>query len=137
MADELTDVYAISGSALHAENQRMKIIAENVANADTVPSAPGQTPYRRQVITFKNEFDKAIGAYKVEAGRVTTDPSPFQKKYDPSNPSADAQGYVQTPNVNSLLEMMDMSDANHAYQANLGVIDATKSMVQKTLAILQ
>jgi flagellar basal-body rod protein FlgC len=137
MADEMTDVFAISGAALKAQNQRMKVIAENIANANTTPSAPGMKPYQRQTITFKNEFDKALGAYKVGVGQVRPDPSEFVKKYDPSNPAADAQGYVQTPNVNPLVEMMDMSDANRAYQANLNVIDSTRSMVLHTIALLQ
>jgi len=137
MADEINDVFAISGSALQAQNQRMKIIAENIANANNTPSAPGLKPYQRQVISFKNEFDKALGAYKVKAGNVRNDPSNFIKKFDPSNPAADAQGYVLTPNVNPLVEMMDMSDANRAYQANLGVIDVTRSMILRTIGILQ
>jgi flagellar basal-body rod protein FlgC len=138
MADsEINDIFSITGSALKAENQRMKVIAENIANANNTPSAPGQKPYQRQVITFKSEFDKALGAYKVKAGNVRNDTSDFIKKYDPANPAADASGYVLTPNINPLVEMMDMSDAQHSYQANIGVIDATKTMVQKTLGIIQ
>jgi flagellar basal-body rod protein FlgC len=137
MADELTDVFAIAGSGLKAQNQRMKVIAENIANADNTPAAPGMKPYQRQVITFKNEFDKAIGAYKVQVGGVHADNSDFIKKYDPSNPAADAQGYVLSPNVNPLIEMMDMSDANRAYQANMNVIDATRGMVLHTIQLLQ
>jgi flagellar basal-body rod protein FlgC len=137
MADEISDVFAISGSALQAQNQRMKIIAENIANAGNTPSAPGLKPYQRQVISFKNEFDKALGAYKVKAGNVRADPSDFVKKFDPSNPAADKQGYVLTPNVNPLVEVMDMSEANRAYQANLGVIDTTRSMILRTIGILQ
>src|ERR1700733_9930473 len=130
---EVTDIFSISGSALKAQDQRMKVIAENIANASTTPTAPGQKPYQRHVITFKNEFDKALGAYTVKAGNVTTDKSDFVKKYDPSHPAADAQGYVLTPNVNSLTEMMDMTEANRAYQANLNVIEAARGMVLHTI----
>ena len=137
MANEVTDVFAISGSALQAQDQRMKIIAENIANASTTPSAPGQKPYQRHVITFKDEFDKALGAYKVKIDGVKTDTSDFGKKYDPSNPGADAQGYVLTPNVNPMVEMMDMTEANRMYQANLNVIDATRGMVLHTIQLLQ
>jgi flagellar basal-body rod protein FlgC len=137
MSNELTDVFAISGSALKAQNQRMKIIAENVANANTTASAPGQKPYQRQVITFKKEFDKALGAYKVKVDGIRTDNSDFIKKYDPSHPAADAQGYVLQPNVNSLIETMDMSEASRAYQANLDVITASRTMVLKTIGLLQ
>lgn len=134
---EVTDIFTISGSALKAQDQRMKIIAENIANSGTTPGAPGQQPYRRQIITFKNEFDKALGAYKVEVGAVRPDPSNFIKKYDPSHPAADAQGYVLTPNVNSMVEMMDMTEANRAYQANLNVIDTARNMVLHTIDLLQ
>jgi len=141
MADDqvnaLFSTSEIASSGLKAENQRIKIIAENIANANNTPSAPGQKPYQRQVITFKSEFDKALGAYKVKAGNVRNDTADFIKKYDPSNPAADATGYVLQPNVNPLIEMMDMSDAQHAYQSNLGVIDASRSMIMRTIGIIQ
>lgn len=137
MASELTDVFAISGSALKAQDQRMKIIAENIANANTTAATPGGKPYQRQIITFKNEFDKAVGAYKVQTGRVQTDPSDFIKKYDPSHPAADKDGYVLTPNINPMVEMMDMTEANRSYQANLNTIDAARGMVLSTISLLQ
>jgi len=137
MSNELTDINAISGAALKAQRERIKIIAENIANANTTPDAPGQKPYQRQLITFKDEFDKATGAYVVKTNGIRKDPSDFIKKFDPSHPAADAQGYVLTPNVNSLVEMMDMGDATRAYQANLGVIEASRNMVQHTISILQ
>lgn len=136
MSNELTDVFAITGSALQAQDERMKIIAQNIANANTTPAGPGQKPYQRQMVTFKDEFDKAIGAYKVEVANVQKDPSAFGKKYDPSHPAADAQGYVQTPNVNPFVEMMDMGDAQRAYEANLNVLDASRGMVLKTIGLL-
>src|SRR5476651_1761203 len=100
MANDLNDVFNISGSALDAQNQRIKVIAQNIANADTTATAPGQKPYQRQTITFKNEFDKALGAYKVKVAGVQPDKSDFIRKYDPTHPAADAQGYVMMPNVN-------------------------------------
>jgi flagellar basal-body rod protein FlgC len=137
MSNDLTDVFSISGSALKAQDERMKIIAENIANAGTTPTAPGQKPYQRQIVTFKNEFDKALGAYKVQVGGVRNDTSEFIKKFDPSHPAADAQGYVLTPNVNPLVETMDMSEANRAYEANINVIEASRTMVMKTVGLLQ
>ncbi|MDD4616507.1 MAG: flagellar basal body rod protein FlgC [Alphaproteobacteria bacterium] len=137
MSNEFTDIFAISGSALKAQNQRMKIIAENVANANTTASAPGAKPYQRQVITFKKEFDKALGAYKVKVDGIRPDSSEFGKKYDPTHPAADGQGYVLQPNVNPLMETMDMSEAGHSYQANLDVIAASRSMILKTISLLQ
>jgi flagellar basal-body rod protein FlgC len=133
---QLTRIFTISGSALHAQDKRMKIIAENIANAGTSTSSPGQKPYQRQVISFKNEFDRALGAYKVKVAGVSKDNSDFIKKYDPSNPGADAQGYVLSPNVNTVTETMDMLEAQHAYQANLNVIDAARGMVLNTINLL-
>lgn len=137
MSDNLTDVFAITGSALKAQNARMKVIAENMANANSGPVKPGDKPYQRQVITFKNEFDRALGAYKVKVSGVVADKSDFIKKFDPSNPAADDKGYVMMPNVNSATELMDMNEASQAYQANLNVIDAARGMVLRTIQILQ
>jgi len=137
MANETIDIFAISGSALKAQNQRMKVIAENIANANTTSSAPGLKPYQRQIITFKKEFDKALGAYKVKVDGVRVDNSDFIKKFDPSHPAADAQGYVLQPNVNTLVETIDMNEANRSYQANLDVIAASRTMILKTIGMLQ
>lgn len=135
-SNQLTRIFTISGSALQAQDQRMKVIAENIANAGTSPASPGQKPYQRQVISFKNEFDKALGAYKVKVAGVLKDRSDFVKKFDPSNPTADDKGYVLTPNVNPLTETMDMMEAQHAYQANLNVIEAARGMVLNTINLL-
>ncbi|MCL2474042.1 MAG: flagellar basal body rod protein FlgC [Alphaproteobacteria bacterium] len=137
MANEINDIFSISGSALRAQSMRMKIIAENIANVGTTASTAGENPYQRQVISFKKVFDNNIGAYKVRVARIGTDKAEPIKKFDPSNPVADAQGYVLTPNVNALIETVDMGDANRAYQANLNVIAASRTMVLKTLAIIQ
>lgn len=137
MTDAATDTFAISGSALRAQRERMKVIAENLANANTTPDQPGTNPYRRQVVTFENVFDKALGAYKVKVAGVRSDPSDFIKKYDPSHPAADAQGYVLMPNVNSIVEMMDMGEANRSYSANLSVIEAARTMILRTISIIQ
>ncbi|MDR3424484.1 MAG: flagellar basal body rod protein FlgC [Alphaproteobacteria bacterium] len=137
MSDQITDIFAISGYGLKAQDQRMKVIAENVANADTTASSPGQKPYQRRLVTFKNVFDKALGAYKVQVSGIRTDNTGFNKKYDPSNPAADAQGYIQMPNVNPLVEQIDMGEASRSYQANLDVITASRSMILKTIGLLQ
>ena len=137
MGNSSNDIFTIAGSGLQAQSQRMKVIAENMANASTTPAGPGQNPYQRHVVTFKNEFDRALGAYKVKVSGVVADKSEFIKKYDPSHPAADAQGYILTPNVNPLTEMVDMGEANRAYQANLSTIEAARSMVLRSIAILQ
>lgn len=134
---ELNNTFAIAGTGLKAQNARMKAIAENIANANSTASAPGQNPYQRQVVTFKSEFDRALGAYKVKVAGVQSDKSEFIRKYDPSHPSADKDGYVMMPNVNPLVEMMDMGDATRAYQANLNVIDAGRNMTLHTIQLLQ
>jgi flagellar basal-body rod protein FlgC len=137
MSSELTDIFSISGSALQAQDARMKIIAENIANANTTASTPGGKPYQRQTITFQNEFDKALGAYKIKVGKPQADTSEFTKKYDPSNPAADKDGYILQSNVNPMVEMMDMTEANRSYQANLNTIDAARGMVLSTISLLQ
>jgi flagellar basal-body rod protein FlgC len=137
VADELSDIFAISSSALDAQKQRMKVVSENIANAASTSAVPGGKPYQRQIITFKKEFDKAIGAYKVQTQGIKLDQKDFTKKYDPANPAADTQGYVLMPNVNPVIEMMDMNDASHNYQANLDALDSARSMVLRTIGLLQ
>ncbi len=137
MDNDTNKIFAISSAALQAQDQRLKIIAENIANANTTASSPTGQPYRRQVITFKNEFDKALGANKIKVGGVSTDKSAFSRKYDPSNPAADKDGYVQMPNVQPLTEMMDMHDAQRSYEANLDVIEAARTMMVHTIGLLQ
>ena len=121
---------------MRAQRERLKVISENIANAQSTAETPGGKPYQRQIVTFKDEYDKANGAYIVKTNGIRKDTTDFVKKYDPSHPAADAQGYVLMPNVNPLVEMMDMSDANRAYQANIGVIEASRNMVQHTISLL-
>jgi flagellar basal-body rod protein FlgC len=128
---------SIAASGLRAQAGRMRIISENIANADsTAPSATGD-PYRRKIPTFSSEIDRALEARVVELGRVATDQSAFRTKYEPGHPAADADGNVKYPNVNSLVEMTDMRDAQRSYEANINVIGATRRMIQRTLDILK
>ncbi|MFT3995776.1 MAG: flagellar basal body rod protein FlgC [Asticcacaulis sp.] len=126
---------SVAASALRAQQARMRIIAENIANADSTGQTPGADPYRRQVPVF--EANKIDGAMGVKLAAVKPDTSDFTMEYDPSHPAADARGYVKRPNVNSLIESMDMRDAQRAYEANLNVIETARSMEQKTLDILK
>ncbi|HEX3441045.1 MAG TPA: flagellar basal body rod protein FlgC [Pseudolabrys sp.] len=128
---------SIAAYGLRAQSGRMRIISENIANADSTPNAPGADPYRRKIPTFESEYDSALGANVVELGRVQTDTSDFRVKYEPGHPAADANGNVKYPNVNSLVEMTDMRDAQRSYEANINVITATRRMVQRTLDILK
>lgn len=128
---------AIAASGLRAQAGRMRIIAENLANADSTAVQPGGDPYRRKVVTFRTEVDRALGAQVVTLGRVRTDPSDFRQKYEPGHPSADTNGNVKYPNVNPLIEMTDMREAQRSYEANVNVITASRRMIQRTLDILK
>jgi flagellar basal-body rod protein FlgC len=127
----------IAASGLKAQSSRMRVIAENIANADSAPSSPGADPYRRKIPTFSQQIDRETGASLIEAGRVRRDNAPFRTKYDPGNPAANAKGEVRMPNVNALIENMDMREAQRSYEANLNMVSATRRMVAKTLEILK
>ena len=127
----------IAASGLRAQAGRMRVISENIANADSTPSRPGADPYRRKIPTFTSEFDRALEARTVGMGKVTADKSDFRLKYEPGHPAADANGTVKYPNVNSLVEMTDMRDAQRSYEANVNVISATRRMIQRTIDILK
>jgi flagellar basal-body rod protein FlgC len=134
---DLTKTLKISAAGMQAQNARMRTIAENLANADSLAEAPGTDPYRRKMLTFKNALDKATGLQLVRPDRVVRDQSDFQKRYDPNHPGADADGYVAAPNVNSLIEVMDMRQAQRSYEANLNVIEVAKTMLLRTIDMLR
>ncbi len=127
----------IAASGLKAQSGRMRVISENIANADSTARQAGGDPYRRQIPTFKSHFDREIEAKTVDMGRVVTDKSAFRTRYEPGHPAADANGYVKLPNVNSLVEVTDLQQAQRSYQANLNVVSATRSMITKTIDILK
>lgn len=126
----------IAATGLRAQSSRMRVISENIANAHSTGSAPGADPYRRKVSTFKQEFNDELNANVVMPGRIVQDSSKFELKYDPSHPAADAQGYIKLANVNELIEMADMREAQRSYEANLNVITSSRKMVSKTIDIL-
>ena len=128
---------SIAASGLRAQAGRMRVISENIANADSTAQGPGMDPYRRKIPTFRSEIDRALDARVVAIGRVRNDPSDFRLKYEPGHPSADANGNVQYPNVNAMIEMTDMREAQRSYEANVNVIGATRRMIQRTLEILK
>ena len=128
---------SIAASGLRAQAGRMRVIAENIANADSTPKTAGADPYRRKIPTFQSEIDRTLDARVVSMGRLKTDASDFQSKYQPGHPAADATGHVKYPNVNSLVEMTDMREAQRSYEANINVIGATRRMIQKTIEILK
>ena len=120
--DDLLKTFAISGAGMRVQGERLRVISQNIANADSLPQDPNGKPYRRQTVTFRNELDRAIGLDTVRVNKVRPDMSEFGKRYEPSHPAADADGYVLTPNVNRLVEMTDMREAQRSYEANLSVI---------------
>ncbi|NYD92101.1 flagellar basal body rod protein FlgC [Sphingomonas melonis] len=127
----------VSASGLHAQALRMRVIAENLANTDSVAKTPGGDPYRRRVATFKAHVDRAIGGTTVQVASITPDKSDFGRVYQPGNPAADAAGYVQMPNVNGPIEMADMRAAQRSYQANLNAIEAARNMTMRTLDLIK
>jgi flagellar basal-body rod protein FlgC len=128
---------AIAASGLRAQAGRMRVIAENIANADSTAHTPDGNPYRRKIPTFTSALDRSLDARVVDLGRVRSDPSDFQLKYQPGHPAADTNGNVKYPNVNSLVEMADMKEAQRSYEANINVIGATRRMLQRTIEILK
>jgi len=135
--DDLTLSKTIASSGMKAQAHRLRVISENLANADSLAKTPGGMPYRRKTVTFRNELDRATGAELVKIGRVSRDRSPLERKYDPNHVAAGADGYVLLPNVNPLVETMDMKEAQRTYEANLNVISVSKEMMAKTLDLIR
>jgi flagellar basal-body rod protein FlgC len=127
----------IAASGMRTQSDRMRVIAENIANANSTASVAGGDPYRRRIATVNSTFDRDLNATLVAPGKPQADMSDFRKQYDPGNPAADKSGYVKLPNVNSLVEMMDMREAQRSYEADLTVMDATKSMLARTVDLLR
>jgi flagellar basal-body rod protein FlgC len=133
---DLTTSMAIAASGMRAQSNRMRTISENIANANSTATTPGGEPYRRKVPTMQSAFDRTLDATMVEAGKPVDDMSEFRTQYDPGNPAADKQGYVKLPNVDSLVEIMDMRESQRSYEADLSVMESTKQMLAKTVDLL-
>ncbi|WP_375597029.1 flagellar basal body rod protein FlgC [Devosia sp. Naph2] len=127
----------IAATGLHAQTARMRVIAENIANADSAGKAPGDEPYRRRIPTFQASYNAEVGGRVVEIGRLAYDMSDFSSRYEPGHPAADESGFVQYPNVNTLVETVDMRQAQRSYEANLNVVTVTRQMLGRTLDILR
>ncbi len=134
---DLLKAIEMASEGMRAQGTRMKVISENMANAETTGKSPNDLPYQRQLVTFKNVLDRASKTRHVKVDQVTKDKSDFILKYDPAHPAADAKGYVKTPNVNTLVEMMDMREAQRSYEANLGVIEMSRDMLMRTVDMLR
>lgn len=134
---DLVKSMMIAASGMRAQSGRMRVIAENIANSQSTANAPNEDPYRRQIVTFKSELDRELNANVVEIGQPVQDKSEFELKYQPGHPAADENGYVKMPNVNGLVEAMDMREAQRSYEANLNMISASRRMLTQTIDLLR
>jgi len=134
---ELSKAMMISAAGMKAQSVRMRVIAENLANASSSATAPGVDPYRRKVVTFANVLDSELGITRVKVKKVTFDKSDFGLRFEPGHPAADKNGYIKTPNVNGLVEATDMKQSQRSYEANLNAIEVSKNMMMRTLDLLR
>jgi flagellar basal-body rod protein FlgC len=135
--DPLVASLKIAGSGLEAQSARLRIVAENMANARSTGRIPGSDPYLRKTVTFANEVDRASGSSLVRVGAYGVDHTAFRVEYEPGNPAADAKGNVKYPNVNILTEVADMREANRAYEANLQVMKQSRDLLSMTIDLLK
>lgn len=134
---DLDRALRISAAGMQAQSTRLRVVAENLANRDSTGEAPGADPYRRKTVTFARRLDRAAGAETVQVSRIGAAPGEFPLRHDPSHPAADGRGYVKTPNVSSVIEMMDMREAQRSYSANLSVLEVTRGMLTRTIESLR
>jgi flagellar basal-body rod protein FlgC len=134
---DLMESLMISAAGMRVQGERLRVVAENISNADSVSEVPGGDPYRRKTISFRNALDRELGLETVQVQKVGLDQSDFRIKYDPGNPAADAKGYVKLPNVNALIEMTDMREAQRSYEANLRAIEVARTMLQRTIDLIR
>jgi flagellar basal-body rod protein FlgC len=137
MSNDLNQALNVSASGMDAQTTRLRVIAENIANQDTTGLTPGSDAYRRKTITFESAVDRAAGVSTVQVKAIGVDASDLPLRYDPANPASNPQGYVKLPNVNTFIEVMDMREAERSYSANLSVMQATRSMLNKTIDLLK
>jgi len=135
---ELYSAMKISAHGMRAQSERVRVISENMANANTAAPTPEEEPYTRQFITFKNVMDRELGNKTVEVDKIEQDRrKPYPVKFMPDHPGADESGYVKMPNVNALVETVDMQEAQRSYEANLGMIEHSRNMIMQTIDILR
>ena len=135
--DPLVASLKVAASGLEAQSTRIRIVSENLANARSTGDVPGADPFRRKTVTFAAELDRASGASLVEVERLGFDEGEFSTEYDPGNPAANAEGIVKMPNVNMLIEMADMREANRSYEANLQSIKQSRDLISATIDLLR
>jgi len=135
--DDLISSLKISAAGMKVQGTRLRVISENLANADSLPTGPGKSPYRRKNIQFQNVLNRELGLNLVKVKKIGVDKSEFNRRFDPGHPAADEKGYVQTPNVKTLIEVMDMREAQRSYDANLTAIRTARSMMRRTIDLLR
>ena len=137
MTENLYGSMMIAASGMRAQGYRLKVVAQNIANANSTSDRTGGDPYRRKVVTFANVLDRQLDAELVKVSKLKEDQSAFKLVYDPHHPAANKDGFVKMPNVNQLVEMMDMREAQRSYEANLNIVEAAKSMMSRTIGLLR
>ena len=137
---DLDQALRVSAAGLQAQSTRLRVVAENLANRDSTGSSPGADPYRRKTVTFGAQVERSLaggGVSTVKVSRIGTAPGEFVETYDPAHPAADARGYVKRPNVDSLVEIMDMREAQRSYSANVSVLEVTRGMLTRIIETLR
>jgi flagellar basal-body rod protein FlgC len=137
MIDPLQASLRIAGSGMEVQSTRLRVISENVANSESTGKTPGADPYARKTVSFDNELDRASGVQTVRVRRIGQDDQPFKIELDPGNPAADEKGFVKMPNVNLLVELADMREANRSYEANLQVVKQSGDLTSMTINLLK
>jgi flagellar basal-body rod protein FlgC len=137
MQDSLETSLRIAASGLQAQSTRLRVVSQNIANAQSTGSTPGSDPYTRQTVSFESEIDRTFGANLVQVKSIGVDPSPFKLQHDPGNPAADENGMVKMPNVDVLMELADMREANRSYEANLQVAKQSADMLNTTISLIK
>jgi flagellar basal-body rod protein FlgC len=137
MIDPLRAATQIAGAGLEAQSTRLRVVSENLANAQSTGNAAGADPYQRKTVTFQGEFDRLLGASRIAVKSIGNDPTPFEIEYDPGNPAADEDGNVKMPNVNMMIEMADMREATRSYEANLQMVKQVRTMTTMMLDLLR
>ena len=134
---DLRNAMHVAAAGMKAQGMRMRVVAQNLANAESTALTPGGEPYRRQTIAFENRLNRELGIETVAVARTGTDPSPFHKRFEPGHPAADGEGYLLTPNLDPLLEMMDLREAQRSFEANLNAMTLARTMIQRTIDLLR
>lgn len=137
MSDALQSTLRIAASGLSAQSTRLRIVSENIANAQATAKTPDVDPYRRKTVSFRTELEQGTGSAEVRVAEVGKDVSPFIEEFDPGHPAADERGFVKYPNVNMIVEMADMREANRSYEANLQVVKQARELISMTIDLLR